>query len=479
MVCLVAGQWACQGEDHEEIDMEGVHIQIDVTKSAGKINRDVAGIMTDPPRPKWLREHLLSLGLAGDARAVEMHGGGANHFWLPVLNPSFTNLGWGGDTWILFNTWPAEDEYNFDELDAWIESQIARGTNEISLVFAAVPEWLWSSEDASEPSGAALNFFPYLKKGHVLPPSDYDKYQEVIYQTVKHLNVENGFGVKFSVWNEPNVRFWQGTQEQFLELGERTARAIKRADPDSLVGGPATAGFAPDWIEAFVKHFAENELPLDFISWHYYYWYAKRAGRLINFRQQIAVVNDIVKRYPSVGHPKYYITEWAYDWKASDLPGPTFNGAFVAQSLFDMLEGGVAGATYCGNLGWLDEPDPAAQAFKFFNQLEEFRMQADVDGKDSGIGILPTGTYGRIALMVWNYPEDEGAGGPESRSVSILLEKLGPGTYRVKRQLVDTDHNTSVEPDIVEELTVDSDGEMNLNFDLKTFGITFIELTPK
>ena len=76
-----------------------------------------------------------------------------------------------------------------------------------------------------------------------------------------------------------------------------------------------------------------------------------------------------------------------------------------------MLEGGVAGATYCGNLGWLDAPDPAAQAFKFFNQLEDFRMRAEMEGKDSGIGILATGTYGRIALMVWNYPDDEGASG--------------------------------------------------------------------
>ena len=242
--------------------MEKVRIEIDVTKGAGEINRDVAGIMTDPPRPKWLREHLLSLGLAGNARAVERHAGGANHFWLPVLKPTFTNLGWGGDTWILFNTWPAEDEYNFDELAAWIQSHKDRGTTEISLVLSAVPEWLWSSEDASEPSGAALNFFPYLKKGHVLPPSDYGKYEEVIYQTVKRLNVENGFDVKFTVWNEPNVRFWQGTQEQFLELGERTARAIKRADPHTPVGGPATAGFAPDWIEAFQR------LPVQLVARH-------------------------------------------------------------------------------------------------------------------------------------------------------------------------------------------------------------------
>ncbi len=458
---------------------ETVRIYIDVTRSAGKINRDVAGIMTDPPRPKWLQDHLFSIGKAGDREAVSKHAGGANHFWLAELNPSFTNLGWGGDTWILFNTWPAEGEYNFEELDAWIQSHKDRGMEEISLVLSAVPEWLWSREDAAEPSGVALNFFPYLKNGHVLPPSDYNKYGEMIYQTVKHLNVEKGFGVKFSVWNEPNVKFWMGTQEELHKIAEVTTRAIKRADPNSMSGGPATAGFAPDWIEAFVQYYAENDLPLDFVSWHYYYWYAKQAGRVKSFSQQIETVNDIIKKYPSVGDPKYYITEWAYDWKVSDLLGPTFNGAFVAQSLFEMLEGGVAGATYCGNLGWLDAPDPAAQAFKFFNLLEDFRIRAEVDGKDSGVGILATGTYGRIALMVWNYPDDEGASGVESRSVSINLNNLGAGAYRVKRQLVDPDHHTSMDPHVAEEFTIDSGGEMKLNFDLKTFGITFVELRPK
>ena len=88
--------------------------------------------------------------------------------WLPVLKPTFTNLGWGGDTWILFDTWPAEGEQNWVELDAWIESHKARGIQEISLVFSAVPEWLWSSENenAMEESGVALNIFPYLKKGY-------------------------------------------------------------------------------------------------------------------------------------------------------------------------------------------------------------------------------------------------------------------------------------------------------------------------
>ncbi len=467
-----------QGNVQANADENSVRIHIDATKSAGKINRDVAGIMTDPPRPKWLQEHLVSIGMAGDKEAVAKHAGGANHFWLPVLNPSFTNLGWGGDTWILFNTWPAEGEYNWDELDAWIDSHKRRGSKEISLVLAAVPEWLWSTEDAAEPSKVAANFFPYLKKGHVLPPSDHDKYAEMIYQTVRHLNVEKKFGVKFSVWNEPNVNFWQGTQEELFKIAEVTTRAIKRADRHSMAGGPATAQMAPDWIEAFVKHYADNDLPLDFISWHYYYWYAKKNGKVMNFTQQIETINQIIEKYPSVGKPKLYLTEWAYDWKVSELLGPTFNGAYVAQSLYEMLEGGIAGATYCGNLGWLDAPDPAAQTFKFFNQLEDWRMQTESSDPNSGIGVIATGTQGRLALMVWNFSETTKASSDGPRAVSINLENIGATTYRFKRYAVDPDNYQSVDPALVENRTIESDGTLTLDFSLQPYSVCLIEITP-
>ena len=80
-----------QAESQEEVTVKEANIQIDVSKIEGKINRDVAGIMTDPPRPDWLKKHLASLSMAGGEKGAELHGDGANAFWLPVINPSFIN----------------------------------------------------------------------------------------------------------------------------------------------------------------------------------------------------------------------------------------------------------------------------------------------------------------------------------------------------------------------------------------------------
>lgn len=185
---MAFSQDKCQAETKGE----KVDIQIDVTKTVGQINRDIAGIMTDPPKTDAYMNALIKrLKIEGNEQWMKKHINGANAFWLPELNPTFINLGWGGDTWYFFNTWPAEGEYNWEKLDAWIESHIERGASNLSLVLAYVPEWLWTpADDAAEESGAAINWFPYLKKGNVRPPADYEKYEEIIYQTVRHLNVE-------------------------------------------------------------------------------------------------------------------------------------------------------------------------------------------------------------------------------------------------------------------------------------------------
>ncbi len=182
--------------------------------------------------------------------------------------------------------WPAEGEYNWSKLDEKVEAYVAQG-RKLILPFSYVPRWLWS-----DPDDPALNertvpgqfeFFDHIRIGNTLPPSNYEKWEELIYQTVKHLNVDKQYGVIFEAWNEPNANwFWRGAMEESFELYKHTARAVKRADPNTMIGGPTLAGGPThrkhsssgqasgyQWMEAFIKYCAENDVPVDFISWHY------------------------------------------------------------------------------------------------------------------------------------------------------------------------------------------------------------------
>src|ERR1700733_11622478 len=111
-------------------------------------------------------------------------------------------------------------------------------------------------------------------KPNISPPKDWTKWEDLVTAFAKHLvdrygidEVEQWY---FEVWNEPNLDFWAGQPRQatYWELYDHTARAIKAANPHLLVGGPATAQAA--WGDAFIRHCAEKNVPLDFVSTHVY-----------------------------------------------------------------------------------------------------------------------------------------------------------------------------------------------------------------
>jgi hypothetical protein len=72
----------------------------------------------------------------------------------------------------------------------------------------------------------------------------------------------------YEVWNEPDYdEFFRGTREQYFAMYAAAASALRRGDPDAVVGGPALA-YSWWWIEPFVAFVADGDLPLDFLSFH-------------------------------------------------------------------------------------------------------------------------------------------------------------------------------------------------------------------
>ncbi len=75
---------------------------------------------------------------------------------------------------------------------------------------------------------------------------------------------------RWEVWNEPDLA-WYGTPQQFFDLYERTARELRRVDPQAEVGGAATSTWNdPAYRDAFLRYCHERGVPLDFFTWHLY-----------------------------------------------------------------------------------------------------------------------------------------------------------------------------------------------------------------
>lgn len=120
--------------------------------------------------------------------------------------------------------------------------------------------------------------------GWAYPPKNYDKWSELVYEFVRHLRHRYGDSeVKtwlWEVWNEPDIGYWQGTQEEYFKLYDVSVASVLRALPDATIGGPETTGpgneKAAEFLRAFLDHCAHGKnyatgktgSHLDYISFH-------------------------------------------------------------------------------------------------------------------------------------------------------------------------------------------------------------------
>ncbi len=112
---------------------------------------------------------------------------------------------------------------------------------------------------------------------YIHPPKDYQKWARICVNIIRHYNEgwANGFhyNIKYwEIWNEPDLALmWLGTHQQYFELYEVAAKAIKAHNSQLKVGGPAATGVKSALVKPFLAFCRDRTIPLDFFSWHAYY----------------------------------------------------------------------------------------------------------------------------------------------------------------------------------------------------------------
>ncbi len=124
-----------------------------------------------------------------------------------------------------------------------------------------------------------------VKKYGTLPPKDFKKWAVICEHIIAHMNEGwadgHRYGIEYwEIWNEPDgaaddapyvaKKTWGGTREQFYDFYEVVSKHLKEKYPNLKIGGPALCGADPDWTKPFLKRITENNIPLDFFSWHGY-----------------------------------------------------------------------------------------------------------------------------------------------------------------------------------------------------------------
>jgi xylan 1,4-beta-xylosidase len=295
----------------------------------------------------------------------------------------------------------------------------------------------------------------------VAPPRDYVKWDALISAFAAHLIDRYGIAEVsqwyFEVWNEPNLDFWAGSPAQatYWTLYDHTARALKKVDAGLRVGGPSTAQAA--WVSAFIRHTANEHVPLDFVSTHVYandksedvFGTHEKVPRTEMVCRAAAKVRDEVKASARPGLPII----WS-EYNATYLNDPAvtdsvFMGPWLADTLrrcdgltqmmsywtfSDVFEEqGTVRRPFYGGFGLIAAggiPKPAFNAFKMLHRLGDERL--DVAAEDV---LVTHRADGALVVALWNYVAPTEAG--EAKTIVL---RLPLNTHSVQVLRLDAEH---------------------------------------
>jgi xylan 1,4-beta-xylosidase len=266
---------------------------------------------------------------------------------------------------------------------------------------------------------SANRIFAY--KGNVSPPRNWQDWHDMVQAFTDHCVKRYGLpevrGWKFEVWNEPNISFWAGTQQEYFELYRQSAMAIKKVDSELQVGGPSTAQLG--WIPDLIQYCAQKGVPIDFASTHVY---ANDPQKLIFGKENLYKLEEVIPK--GVALVKHQIESskmpklplWITEWSSQ-------NPAFIADTMKNCIglteamsywtfsnvfeEGGVPSGIFNSTFGMLDQwgiTRPSFHAFVFLHKLGDTML-----GTDTGPILATRRPDGSIAILLWNLiPADAG-----------------------------------------------------------------------
>ena len=193
---------------------------------------------------------------------------------------------------------PKPGEFQWDDVDKVIGQYEAHGI-QIQALFSGTPAWALKDKEA----GAAARERGEKTESRAPDPQAWETF------TGQYAARFRGRVAYYEIWNEPDLEFWTGTDDEYLELLRGAYRAIKAADPRAVVmtggfaGGGQTDRLKPAILE---RTLTEARDSFDVIAYH-------RHGFFKDFAKEIQEkLLSLRERTGNAAKPLYF-TETAMD----------------------------------------------------------------------------------------------------------------------------------------------------------------------
>src|SRR3990170_1054356 len=466
---------ACGGRQVPDAD---ISIRIDLNKKKGPMSPVWAWFGYDEPNYTYMEDGKKLLSEIAELSPVPVYVRPHN---LLTTGDGTPALKWGST-----NAYTEDSKgnpiYNWTITDSIFDVYVKRGMRPL-VEIGFMPEALSTKPKPYQHKWKPGAPYSDIYTGWAYPPKNYKKVEELVYQWVKHCvekygqaEVEKWY---WELWNEPNIGYWQGTQEEYNKLYDYTADAVKRALPTSTMGGPHTTG--PSWSEAekFLRAFLDHVVsgknyvtgaigtPIDFVAFH-----AKGNPTLqgdsivlMNLGTQLRDISkgfEIVASYPSLKEKPIVIGESdpegcaacsVNDYPANAYRNGTLYSSYTAATFARKYAlADTFGINFKGAVTWAfefeDQPwfngyrdlatngvdKPVLNVFRMFGMMSGDRVEVTGDiaydvmtARDSSIrneerdiNALAAADANKATVMVWNYHDLNIVSPPAS--VNLILD---------------------------------------------------------
>ncbi len=379
---------------------------------------DTQAILGPMPRP-W--RNLAQGGEQFNWRMTPISG------QVKALHPNYIRLDHIYDFYDIVKGTPGNLTFDFTKFDAILDDIKATG---------------------AKPYIALSYMPPAISSGDILAkPQRWSDWQLVVQKTIEHVSgTRRTPDVYYEVWNEPDLfGGWKYYgNKNYLDLYSNAVQGANNARGvlPFKIGGPAITALYESWFKALAKYSIDNNLRLDFFSWHRY------TNNLDQYKKDMFDVQTWVKDFPQLEPTlEFHITEWGHDsnnntgYDTSYGAAHTVAGAIQMTSIIDKafvfeIQDGQdpKGKDYWGRWGlfnYKSQPKPRYNALRMLDQIGNQRLS--LFGQGSWVkGLAAIADDGNPEVILANFDQYSS----HSENVPITFQNIEPGTYTLSEKFL-------------------------------------------
>lgn len=336
----------------------------------------------------------------------------------------------------------------------------------------------------------SLSYMPsvFTSTGSIIDaPSNWNDWKDLVRTTIEHYSGKNNKNINnvyYEVWNEPELpQFgsWklEGTKDYRLLYFHAAAGAQEAENVNQFfIGGPSVGSYYQNWVDQFLSYCLQNNLRLDFYSWHRY---AKKPDI---FATDSRKIRQNLQKYPAYATIPLVLSEWGIDSENTNNSSSPASAAFSISSaasfykdinlafVFEVKDGPPPEGGKWGLITHEKNPNqklflkPRYHAFAALSKLKGDQLQ--VVGEGTYVSAIATAsTANGLTVVLSNYDP----AGKNVENVPITFTGLPPAAYKL-RYTYPLDRESDGEYELVT-----TDGTLAKSFLMPASSILLLQLT--